>query len=366
MSSQLFTPLQLRHLTLSNRLIVSPMCQYSAVDGNAQDWHLIHLGHLALGGMGMLMIEATAVEARGRITPGCLGIYSDENEAALKRVITGIRKYSAMPIGIQLAHAGRKGLCHVPWVERGSQIPHDKGGWTNVAPSALAYHEGERAPVALTQSDIEQLPNLFVQAAERALRLGLDSIELHAAHGYLLHQFLSPLSNQRKDTYGGSLENRMRLPLEVFEAIRAIWPKEKPLGVRVSATDWVEGGWDIAQTIAFAQELKKRGCDWIDCSSGGLDHAQKIPATLGYQVPFAQQIREATGIPTIAVGLIISPEQAEEIIATGQADMVAMARAILFNPRMGWTAAVALGGTVKAPSQYLRAGYPNMPKIFIE
>ena len=363
MASALFQPIQLRSLTLENRIVISPMCQYSAVNGSADDWHMIHLGHLALGGAGILFVEATAVNPLGRITPGCLGLYSDANEAALKRAVEAVRAHSGIPLGIQLSHAGRKGSSLAPW-NGGALLPPHEGGWVPVAPSAVPQSEKEPAPRALTEQDVGKIKDDFVAATRRARRLGFDAIEIHAAHGYLLHEFLSPLANLRRDKYGGSLENRMRLPLEVFAAMRGEWPGERPLGVRVSATDWIEGGWDLPQTIACAKELKKLGCDWIDASSGGISAQQKIAPGPGYQVPFAEVIRRETGIATIAVGLITEPRQAEEIIASGKADMVALARGMLYDPRWAWHAAAELGGQVRAPRQYWRSQPRNVPAIF--
>ena len=354
MTSALFQPIDLRELRLANRVMVSPMCQYSAHEGNANDWHLIHLGQLALGGAGLLCIEATAVEAIGRITPACLGLYSDDNETALKRVIAGVRRYAHTPLAIQLAHAGRKASSHTPW-DGGKLIAPGDGGWEPIAPSALPFSSSEPPPLEMNNADLERVRDAFVKAAQRAARLELDAIELHAAHGYLLHEFLSPLANQRSDRYGGSLENRMRFPLEVFAAVRKVWPEAKPLGVRISASDWIEGGWDLAQSIEFAQRLKALGCDWIDASSGGLAPEQKIALGPGYQVQFAEAIRKEVGIPTIAVGLITEPKQAEDIVASGKADMVALARGMLWEPHWAWRAAAELGGAVRAPKQYWRA-----------
>ena len=320
--SALFSPISLRGLTLPNRLMVAPMCQYSAEDGRATGWHMMHLGGLALSGASLLCLEATAVEPEGRITPGCLGLWDDATEAALKPVVAAIRRHSKIAVTIQLAHAGRKASSHVPW-DGGQQIPVGEGGWIAVAPSAIAQKPGEAPPAALDRAGMDRVRDAFVRSAERAMRLGLDGIELHGAHGYLLHEFLSPISNQRADEYGGSLENRMRFPLEVFDAVRAVVPDDKPVGIKVSASDWVEGGWDLEQTIAFARALKPRGLDWIDVSSGGISPAQKIAIGPGYQVPFAEAIREATGLTTIAVGLITETAQAEAIIAEGKADMVA-------------------------------------------
>jgi 2,4-dienoyl-CoA reductase-like NADH-dependent reductase (Old Yellow Enzyme family) len=363
MSSALFTPIRFRGLELANRIMVSPMCQYSAIDGSATDWHLIHLGQLALGGAGLLCVEATAVEAAGRITPGCLGLYSDENEQALDRVVRAVRARSPIALALQIGHAGRKGSSAVPW--RGGQlIPPDQGGWRPVAPSALPQLPGEAPPEALDQAGIGRIRAAFVATTRRAARLGFDALELHSAHGYLLHEFLSPLSNRRDDAYGGTLENRMRLPLEVFDAVRAAWPADRPLGVRVSATDWVEGGWEIEQCLEFARELARRGCDWIDCSSGGVSPQQKIPLGPGYQVPFSKRIRAETGMKTIAVGLITDPQQAETIVAGGEADVVALARAMLYDPRWAWHAAAVLGASTHAPEQYWRCAPREAGRVF--
>jgi len=353
-TSALFQPILLRDLRLPNRIMISPMCQYSATDGNANDWHLIHLGQLALGGAGLLCVEASAVEAIGRITPNCLGLYSDDNEAALRRVITSLRRHSDMPLAIQLAHAGRKASSHTPW-DGGKLIDARAGGWETIAPSAQPFSASEAPPREMNAADLERVRTAFVQAARRAAALGFDAIELHAAHGYLLHEFLSPLSNRRGDSYGGSLANRMRFPLEIFSAVRKVWPEAKPLGVRISASDWIDGGWDLAQSIEFSLQLKALGCDWIDASSGGLAPEQKISLSPGYQVPFAEAIRKATGIPTVAVGLITDPRQAEDFVASGRADMVALARGMLYEPHWAWRAAAELGGEVSAPKQYWRA-----------
>lgn len=352
--SALFSPITLRSVVLPNRVVVAPMCQYSAENGSATAWHMMHLGNLASSGAGALFIEATGVEAEGRITPGCLGLWNDANEAALAPIVAAIRRYSKIALVIQLAHAGRKASSEVPW--RGGQlIPLDAGGWLPHAPSALEHKQGEPPPRALDKAGLQRVRNAFADAAARAARLGLDGIELHCAHGYLMHQFLSPISNRRSDEYGGSLENRMRFPLEVFDAVRAAFPQEKPVGVKVSATDWLDGGWDVEQTIAFARELKLRGLDWIDVSSGGISPLQKITLGPGYQVPFAQAIKKATGLNTMAVGLITGAHQAEEIVASGKADLVALARGMLYDPRWAWHAAVELGATVEASPQYWRA-----------
>jgi NADPH2 dehydrogenase len=362
--STLFSPIKFRGLKLANRVMVSPMCQYSAVDGSATDWHFTHINSLALSGAAMFCIEATHVEAIGRITPGCLGLYSDANEAALKPILDSVRKHSKAAVAMQLAHAGRKGSSYRPW-EGGQLIAKaGDGGWQTVAPSAVAHKEGEAPPAALDDAGLARIRTAFVDTAKRAERLGIDALELHGAHGYLMHQFLSPISNKRTDKYGGSLENRMRYPLEIYDAVRAVFPDRKPIGIRVSATDWVEGGWDVAQTIEFAKELKKRGVDWIDVSSGGVSPLQKIPLGPGYQVPLSQAVKEATGLGTIAVGLITEAKQAEDIVSSGKADMVALARGMLYDPRWGWHAAAELHGEVTAPPQYWRSQPSSQKALF--
>jgi 2,4-dienoyl-CoA reductase-like NADH-dependent reductase (Old Yellow Enzyme family) len=354
MTIALFQPIRLRGLALENRIMVSPMCQYSAVDGSMTDWHFTHLGMLSNSGAALLCFEMTDVEPIGRITPGCSGLYSDANEAALRRIVEFCRANGHAKLAIQLAHAGRKASTAAPWDARKS-LSLEEGGWQPVAPSAVPMGDGELVPRALTLAEIRTLVAKFADSARRADRIGFDAIELHAAHGYLMHEFLSPLSNRRDDEYGGSLANRMRFPLEVVAAIRAVWPAHKPLGVRVSCTDWVERGWDIEQTVALARELKKLGCDWIDCSSGGLMKNQVIPVGPGYQVPFSERIRKDVGIATIAIGMITEARQAESIVAEGKADMVALARGFLWDPRWGWHAALALGAEPHMPPQYLRA-----------
>lgn len=361
--SSLFSPITLRELKLQNRIMVAPMCQYSSQDGEANDWHFTHINSLALSGAAMFCIEATAVEAIGRITPGCLGLYNDATEAALKPILASVRKRSKAAVAIQLAHAGRKASSHTPW-DGGQQIPPAEGGWVAEGPSALPHKDSEAAPRAIDAAGLARIREAFVAGARRAERLGIDAVEVHCAHGYLLHQFLSPISNRRTDEYGGSLQNRMRFPLEVFEAVRAAFPEHRPVGLRVSATDWVEGGWDLPQTIEFAKELKKRGLDWIDVSSGGVSPLQKIPLGPGYQVPLAQAVKQATGLTTIAVGLITEPKQAEEIVASGKADMVALARGMLYDPRWGWHAAAELGGEVAAPPQYWRSQPSTQKALF--
>jgi 2,4-dienoyl-CoA reductase-like NADH-dependent reductase (Old Yellow Enzyme family) len=363
--SALFQPLSIGGLALSNRIVIAPMCQYSAEDGSATDWHLIHLGHLALSGAGLLIVEATAVEAEGRITPGCLGLYSDANEAALARVLAALRTHgTGMPLAIQLAHAGRKASSRAPW-HFGAQIPLAEGGWPAVAPSTLPHLPGEAPPHALDAAGLARLREAFARAAQRAGRLGLQGIEIHMAHGYLLHEFLSPIANQRSDAYGGSLAHRMRYPLEVFDAVRGAFPAERPVWVRVSATDWVEGsGWDVGTTIEFARALRSRGCAAVHVSSGGVSPQQKIALAPGYQVGLAAQIKQAVGLPTIAVGLITEPQQAEQIVASGQADAVAIARAALYDPRWPWHAAAQLGAQVAAPPQYWRSQPREFKDLF--
>ena len=351
---KLFEPMRIATLDLVNRIVIAPMCQYSAIDGGMTDWHMIHLGHLALSGAALLTIEATAVVPEGRITSGDVGLWDDATEAAMRRTLDGIRRWSDMPIAIQLSHAGRKASCALPWVG-GKQIPPDQGGWQTVAPSTEAFAETDRAPVALDRDGLVRIRDAFAAAAQRAARLGIDAVQLHGAHGYLLHEFLSPLSNRRTDNYGGSLENRLRFPLEVFEAVRAAFPAGRPVTMRVSGTDWVEGGWDIAQTIAFAQALEARGCDGIHVSSGGLDPRQAIPMGPSYQVPLARAVKQAVRMPVVAVGLITDFDQAEAIVATGDADLIGLARTILYDPRWPWHAAAHLGAQVTAPSQYLRS-----------
>ena len=365
MTSPLFQPIDLAGLTLPNRIVIAPMCMYSAEDGDATDWHLIHLGQLALSGAGLLILEATAVERDGRITHGDLGLYSDANEQALARVLAAVRRYSSMPIGVQLGHAGRKASSRRPW-EGGQQIPLDDGGWMSDSASAEPVKPGETLPAALDIDGLDRVKAAFVAAAQRAVRLGLQLIELHGAHGYLLHQFLSPIANKRNDAYGGPLEHRMRFPLEVFEAVRAVVPASLPLGIRVSATDWIDHGWDLEQTVAFGQALKKRGCDFIHVSTGGISPAQQIPIGPGYQVAFAARVKAETGLPTMAVGLITEPRQAEAIVADGEADMVSLGRGVLYDPRWPWHAAAELGANVQAPRQYWRSQPREQAKLFGE
>ena len=353
--SKLFEPFQFGSMTLANRIVIAPMCQYSAEDGCMTDWHLIHLGHLALSGAALLTIEATAVCPEGRITYADVGLYSDETERCMRQTIASVRRHSPIAIGIQLAHAGRKASTEVPWLGGAQIAPDAANGWRTLAPSALPFAGGQAAPAALTREQIAKGRQDFVSAAQRAVRLGIDLIQLHAAHGYLLHQFLSPISNRRDDEYGGSLENRMRFLLEVFDAVLEAVPPGYPVSVRVSGTDWIEGGWTIEDTAHLCRELEQRGCAAIHVSSGGLAPEQKIPVGPSYQVPLARAVRAAVRIPVVAVGLITGFEQAESIISTGDADFIALARGILYDPRWPWHAAAFFGEQVRAPKQYLRS-----------
>ncbi len=364
--TKLFEPISLRGVEIPNRITVAPMCQYTARDGTAGDWHLVHLGQFAVSGPGLVFVEATGVEAEGRITPGCTGLYSDENEAAMKPIVKFFRNYGGAKIGMQLAHAGRKASCNVPW-DGAAPLSADQGAWETVGPSALPYAPGWHTPVALNNNSMQRVKDAFVQATKRALRLEFDVIEMHSAHGYLFHQFLSPISNQRDDEYGGSLENRMRFPLEVFDAIRAEWPEDRPIGVRFSATDWVESSnWNVDEATVYAAALKEHGCDFIDVSSGGNSPEQQIDVGPGYQAGFAGHIRRETGITTMAVGKITDPIQAETILKSSQADMVALARGITYDPRWVWHAAEALGDLDKAayPQQYARS-HPSLQGLAI-
>jgi 2,4-dienoyl-CoA reductase-like NADH-dependent reductase (Old Yellow Enzyme family) len=355
--SQLFSPLTLPSprggLTLPNRIVVAPMCQYSAREGEATDWHLMHWGNLLNSGAAMFTIEATAVLPEGRITHACLGLWDERTENALGDTLQRARALApASAVCLQLAHAGRKASSAVPW-QGGQLLAPEQGGWETFGPSALPQLPGEPPPTALNVAQMTTIRDAFVTAAHRADRLGLDALEIHCAHGYLLHEFLSPIANQRTDAYGGSFENRIRFPLEVFTAVRQVF--RGVLGLRISATDWVEGGWDGAQSAEFAKRLKEAGCNFIHVSSGGVSPAQKITLGPGYQVPFARQIRQASGLLTSAVGLITEAHQAEAILQAGDADLIAMARAFLYQPRWGWQAAAALGGEVVASPAYWRS-----------
>ncbi len=355
-TSHLFTPIKLAGLELSNRIVVAPMCQYSAIDGNMTDWHMQHLGSLANSGAGLLIAEATGVELEGRISHGCPALATDANEAAMKRVVDACKKYGTAAIGIQLGHAGRKASAQLPW-EGGASLKQQ--AWVTKSASEIPFDDGWHTPHAMTIDEIEQIKAAFVQATKRADRAGFDLIEIHAAHGYLLNQFLSPLSNKRTDKYGGSLENRVRLPLEIFAAMREVLPAHKPLGIRISAVEWFADGITIEDSTAFAHGLKTLGCDFIDVSSGGNAAKQKIELRAGYQVPFAAAIRKATGMHVMAVGLITDPQHAEAIVAHGEADMVALARGFMDDLRWGWHAAWALGQEPKMSPQHRRIGPKN-------
>ncbi len=350
----LFDPFALRGLALANRIVVSPMCQYSADEGRAGDWHLAHWAQMLQSGAALFVVEATAVTRDGRITHGCLGLYDDACERAFTDVVARARRLApSAPVAVQLAHAGRKGSSAAPW-DGGAPLSGPLA-WPTLAPSAVAFDAGHPVPRALDASGLAAIREAFADAARRAHRAGIDAIEVHMAHGYLLHEFLSPLSNVRDDAYGGTRERRMRFPLEVFDAVREAFPADRPVGVRVSATDWVEGGWALDDTIALARELAARGCDFVDVSSAGISPAQRVEAKPGLHVPFARAIREATRVPTIVVGLVTEPVHADAIVANGDADLVALARGMLWNPHWPWHAAKALGAKVAVPHQYLRA-----------
>jgi 2,4-dienoyl-CoA reductase-like NADH-dependent reductase (Old Yellow Enzyme family) len=358
MTSLLFTAFSVGPLALRNRIVIAPMCQYSAEDGRMTDWHTIHLGHLALSGAALLTIEATAVVPEGRITYADVGLWDDETEEAMARVLESVRRWSDMKIAIQLAHAGRKASTEVPWKGGAQLAPDHPNGWRTEAPSPLSFAARENPPTELDAERMEVLRQAFADSARRAARLAIDAVQIHGAHGYLLHEFLSPLSNRREDDYGGSLENRMRYPLEIYDAVRAAFPPEKAVTMRVSGTDWADVGWDVEQTIAFAQALDVRGCNGIHVSSGGLTPAQQIPVGPDYQVPLARAVKEAVKMPVAAVGLITEFEQAEAILQRGDADLIALARGILYDPRWPWHAAAHFGASVAAPPQYLRS-QPN-------
>lgn len=359
----LFQPIALGRVTLPNRIVISPMCQYAATDGNAGNWHLIHLGHLALSGAGLLMIEATAVEPAGRISRECLGIYSDANEAALAGVLAALREHSAMPIGIQLSHAGRKASRQKPADGRGP-VTEEDGGWQTVGPSPVAFAENWNIPTELSRSDMDGIVASFVAAARRCARLPIDVLEIHAAHGYLLSSFLSPLANRRTDAYGGSLANRMRFPLEVIAAVRDNWPSERALGVRLNGTDWIPGGATIDDAVEFARQIRLLKADFVDVSSGG-NAFEPIPSRPGYQVPFAAKIRQNVDIPVMTVGRIRTPKHAEAILQRGEADMIAIGRGFLNDPRWPWHAAEYFKTGISVPPQYMRAATRSgLPSAF--
>ena len=356
--AHLFSPIQVRGLRLANRIVVSPMCQYSCEDGFANDWHLVHLGSRALGGAGLIFCEATAVEARGRISPYDLGLWKDEHIGPLARIVRFLKQHGSST-GIQLAHAGRKASTEVPW--RGHRaVSPEEGGWEPVAPSAVAFDNATLMPCELSVAEIHKITQAFVESTKRSLEAGFDVIELHGAHGYLIHEFLSPLSNKRTDEYGGPFKNRIRFALEVVEAVRKTMPENMPLFLRISATDWVEGGWDIEESVELARVVRPLGVDLIDCSSGGSSPEAVIPLRRGYQVPFSERVRKEAGILTGAVGLITDPHQADDILCNGQADLVFLAREFLREPFWPIKAAHALGTACPLPIQYARA-FPNQP-----
>ena len=355
MTANLFTPIQLGGITLPNRVVVAPMCQYSADDGSMTDWHLVHLGSMACSGAGLFVVEKTNVTREGRITHGCTGLYNDHNEAAMARAVQVYRGITSNPIGIQIGHAGRKASAQVPWLG-GKALGPDESLWQTVAPSAIAFGEGWHVPREFSKDDLRKLLDAYVAAALRSKRIGFDLLELHSAHGYLLQQFLSPLANQRTDEYG---RDRMKFPLEVAQAMREVWPKERALGIRINATDWMEGGWMPEDAVAYAKELKRIGFDFICVSSGATVPHARIPVAPGFQVGFAEKIRKEVGIKVRAVGMIADAGQAEEIVASGKADMVAMARAFLDNPRWVWHAAERFGVKIDYPPQYARS-HPSL------
>lgn len=361
MPSKLFSPTTIQGLALPNRIAVSPMCQYSAHDGCANDWHLVHLGTLAMSGAGLLTAEATAVSPEGRITPSCLGLYSDDNEAALARVLKGVRAVSDVKVSLQLAHAGRKASTQPPWLGQGTLRSSDAGGWKPVAPSPVPLKPDDEAPTELDAAGLDKVRSDFAEATRRADRLGFDMLELHGGHGYLLSSFVSPLSNFRTDGYGGSLANRLRFPLEVIGAVRSAWPAGKPLGIKINGTDWAEGGSTPEEVVAYARALRDEGVDMITVSGGGVVDNQKVQVAPGYQLPVAEKVRREVDVTTCGVGMIYDPVQAEEIVASGKADMVAIARALLFNPRWPYHAALALGVDVPYPGQYQRASPQAWP-----
>jgi 2,4-dienoyl-CoA reductase-like NADH-dependent reductase (Old Yellow Enzyme family) len=365
MTSQLFTPFTMRGLTLANRIVIPPLCQYSSTNGVASDWHMQHLPAFAISGAGLVVFEMTDVEPIGRITPYCAGLWSDEQEEALVRVIASCRKYGQAKLGIQIAHAGRKASTSEPW-KGGKFLPREQGGWQTIAPSAIPFGEGYDAPRAMVREDFERVLDGFVNATRRAARLGFDVCEMHSAHGYLISSFVSPLSNRREDEYGGNLENRMRFPLRVFRAMREVWPADKPLGARLSCVDWVEGGMTMDETVIYARALKEAGCDFICCSSGGIVATMPPLVRANYQVEFAERIRREVGVPTRAVGMIFTGRQADTIVAEGKADMVAVGRGYIDDPRWAWHAGDDLGVAAPYASQAHTARSPNWIKNKLE
>ena len=366
MTSALFSPLTVGEVTFDNRLVVAPMCQYSCVDGVPGDWHLMHLGNFAVSGAGLIFVEATGVEPRAPITPGCPGLWNDEQEEAFRRIINFCRQHGHGKLGIQLGHAGRKASARAPWDGSTSISPDEDSGWQTIGPSAIPFTPDWTTPTQMSLADINDVRDAFVASAIRAKRLGFDVLELHAAHGYLLSSFLSPLANKRDDNYGGSLENRMRFALEVVAAVRKIWPEDRVLCVRFNGTDWVEEGWSVDDSVEFARALKDAGCDMVHLSSGGNSPERPPvgPGTPGYQLPAAERIKAEVGMPTIGVGYINDPHFAESVIADGRADMVAMARGMLYDPRFAWHAAEALGAKIDYPPQYQRSVPETWPNAF--
>ena len=366
MTSKLFSNLTINGITFDNRLVVAPMCQYSCVDGVPGDWHLMHLGNFSVSGAGLVFVEATGVEPRARITPDCPGLWNDEQEQAFSRIMNFCRRHGSSKMGIQLAHAGRKASARAPWEGGTSISPDEERGWQTIGPSAVPFTSDWTVPTEMTLDDIAEIRNDFVASAKRAERLGFDVLELHAAHGYLMSSFLSPLANLRTDDYGGSLENRMRFPLEVVEAVRQVWPQDRVLCVRFNGTDWVDNGWTVEESVEFARALKKAGCDIVHLSSGGnsAERPPVGPGTPGYQLPASERIKAETDMPTIGVGYINDPHFAESVIADGRADMVAMGRGMLYDPRFAWHAAEALGEKASYPPQYQRSQPETWPNAF--
>ena len=355
MSSALFSPYKVAGLELANRIVVSPMCQYSAADGSANDWHMMHLGMLANSGAALVVVEATHVERHARITHGCMGLYSDDNEAALAHVVSQCRRAGTAKFGIQIAHAGRKASAQKPW-EGGGSLKSGQDPWETIAASPIPFGDGWHTPREATEADLNRVRDAFVSSFQRAVRIGFEEVELHMAHGYLMHGFMSPLSNKRTDQYGGSFENRMKFPLSVARAVRAVVPKHVALGARITGSDWREGGLTPDDAVAIARLLKAEGIDFICVSSGGVAGGIHNPTEPGFNVPIAARVKKEAGLPTRAVGLIVKPDLAEQIVAKGEADMVAMARCFLDDPHWGWHAAKALGAEVARPVQYARAG----------
>ncbi|WP_294081650.1 NADH:flavin oxidoreductase/NADH oxidase [Proteiniphilum sp. UBA5384] len=363
--NNLFSPIKIGNIELNNRIVIPPMCQYSAGEGQANEWHLVHYGNLAMSGAALLIIEATGISPQGRISYGDLGLWDKNTAHALSKVINFIRLHSDIKIGIQLSHAGRKASTDLGWKPHKYFQPNEPHGWQIYAPSSIPFGANGMTPKALTKGEIHTIIAQYAEAAKLAHSIGIDMVEIHGAHGYLIHQFLSPITNKRIDEYGGSHENRMRFGLEIFDAVKAAVPKDFPVGLRLSATDWIEGGWDIEQSIEFADELDKRGCGYIHVSTGGLDESQQIPALQpGYQLPFGEAIKKAVKMPVIGVGLITDPSTAEQAIKEKKVDLIAIGRAMLYDPRWGWHAAASLGTQITLPPQYERSAPQNKKSLF--